>query len=177
MDKIENMQQYEDAVKRIEELLPLVNDDTPTNGSNYIELVRLSNMVADYDEVHFSLFMSFDEILDAKYGKVGTPKREQFQKEVNAYSKAIEEVEKKLGLDKLETEEQYKWAINRIEELRPFVTNNTPCYDHNSVEKELLSFLIMDYEEEICQKPKKVRKGWAEAFAKYAKEGEDEFMI
>ena len=177
MDKIENLQQFEEAVKRVEELLPLVNDDTPTDNPNYIELVRLSNMVADYDEVHFSLFRSFDEILDAKYGKVGTPKREQFQKEIDAYSKAIEEVEKKLGLDKLETEEQYKWALNRIEELRPFVTNDTPCYDQNSVEKELLSFMIMDYEEELSQKPKKVREGWAEAFAKYVEEGEDEMML
>ena len=106
-------------------------------------------MVADYDEVHFSLFRSFDEILDAKYGKVGTPKREQFQKEVDAYSQAIKEVDEKLGLEKLETDEQYQWAINRIEEIRPLVNEDTPCYDHNSVEKELLSFMIMDYEEKL----------------------------
>ena len=149
MDKIENLQQYEEAVKRVEELLPLVNDNTPTNDPNYIELVRLSNMVADYDEVHFSLCRNFDEVLDAKYGKVGTPEREQFQEEVDTYSKAIEEVDKKLGLEKLETEEQYQWAINRIEELRPLVNENTPCYDHNSVEQELLSFMVMDYEEKI----------------------------
>ena len=177
MDKIENLQQYEEAEKRVEELLPLVNDDMPTDDPNYIELVRLSNMVADYDEVHFSLFRSFDEILDAEYGKVGTPKREQFRKEVEAYRQAIEEVDKKIGLEKLETEEQYKWAINRIEELRPLITNDTPCYDHNSVEKELLSFMIMDYEEELCQEPKRVREGWAEAFDKYAEEGEDEMML
>lgn len=177
MEKIENLQQFEEAVKRVEELLPLVNDNTPTDDPNYIELVRLSNMVADYDEVHFSLFRSFDEVLDANYGKIGTPKREQFQKEVDAYSQAIKEVDEKLGLEKLETEEQYQWAINRIEELRPLITNDTPCYDHNSVEKELLSFMIMDYEEELYQKPKKAREGWAEAFAKYAEEGEDELML
>lgn len=177
MEKIENLQQYEEAEKRVEELLPLISDDMPTDDPNYIEFVRLSNMVADYDEVHFSLFRSFDEILDAKYGKVGTPKREQFQKEANAYSQAIKEVDEKLGLEKLETEEQYQWAINRIEELRPLVNENTPCYDHNSVEKELLSFMVMDYEEELCQKPKKAREGWTEAFAKYAEEGEDEMMF
>lgn len=177
MDKIENLQQYEEAVKRVEELLPLISDDMPTDDPNYIEFVRLGNMVADYDEVHFSLFRSFDEILDAKYGKVGTPKREHFQKEVDAYSQAIEEVDKQLGIEKLETEEQYQWTINRIEELRSLVTDDTPCYNYNSVEKELLSFMIMDYEEELCQKPKKVREGWAEAFAKYAEEGEDEMML
>ncbi|MBE6273908.1 MAG: hypothetical protein E7097_08535 [Bacteroides sp.] len=148
MDKIENLQQFEEAVQRVEELLPMISDDMPTDDPNYIEFVRLSNMVADYDEVHFSLCRSFDEVLDAKYGKVGTPEREQFRKEVEAYRQTIEEVDKKLGLEKLETEEQYEWAINRIEELRPIITNDTPCYDHNSVEKELLSFMIMDYEEE-----------------------------
>ena len=177
MKKIDNLQQYKEAVKRVEELLPLISDDMPTNDSNYIEFVRLSNMVADYDEIHFSLFRSFDEILDAQYGKVGTPKREEFQKEVDAYSQAIKEVDMKLGLEKLETEEQYQWAINRIEELRPLVTDNTPCYDHNSVEKELLSFMVMDYEEKLCHKPKKVREGWSEAFAKYAEEGEDKMML
>lgn len=119
---------------------------------------------------------SFDDILDAEYGKIGTPKREQFQKEAEAYSQAIEEVDKKIGLEKLETEEQYNWAINRIEELRPLVNEDTPFHDHNSVEMELLSFMVMDYEEEHCSDDKS-REGWAEAFAKYAEEGEDDFMI
>lgn len=149
MDKIENLQQFEEAVRRVEELLPLISDDMPTDDPNYIEFVRLSNMVADYDEVHFSLFRSFDEILDAEYGKVGTPRREQFQKEVDAYSQAIKEVDNKLGIEKLETEEQYQWAMNRIDELRLLVNDDTPCYDHNSVEKEMLSFMVMDYEEEF----------------------------
>ena len=96
MDKIENLQQFEEAVQRVEELLPLINDDMPTGDPNYIEFVRLSNLVADYDEVHFSLCRSFDEVLDAKYGKIGTPEREQFRKEVEAYRQAIEEVDKKL---------------------------------------------------------------------------------
>lgn len=177
ISKIENLQQFEEAMQRVEELLPLINDDTPTDDPNYIELVRLSNMVADYEEVHFAICKNFDEILDARYGKVGSPEREQFDKEADAYCKAIEVVDNKIGIEKLETEEQYKWALNRIEELRPFITNDTPCYDHNIVEKELLSFLIMDYEEELSQKTKNVREGWAEAFAKYAEDGEDELMI
>lgn len=148
MNKIENKQQFDEAVKRLEELLPLINDAISTDDPNYIEFVRLGNIVADYDEVHFSICRSFDEILDAKYGQVGTPKRNKYREEVDAYSKTIEEVNKKLGIEKLETEEQYQWAINRIEELRPLINIDTPCYDHNSVEKELLSFLIMDYEEE-----------------------------
>lgn len=55
MTKIENEQQYEWAVSRVEELLPLVNDETPVNDSNSIELELLSNLVADYSDEHFSV--------------------------------------------------------------------------------------------------------------------------
>ena len=55
MAKIENKIQYNWAVNRVEELLPLVNDSTPLDDPKSIELELLSNMVADYSEVHFSL--------------------------------------------------------------------------------------------------------------------------
>ena len=55
MAKIENEIQYNWAVKRVEELLPLVNDNTYLDDPNSIELELLSNMVADYSDVHFSL--------------------------------------------------------------------------------------------------------------------------
>ncbi len=55
MTKIENEQQYEWAVSRVEELLPLVNDDTPAGDPNSIELELLSNLVADYSDEHFSV--------------------------------------------------------------------------------------------------------------------------
>ena len=55
MTKIENQTQYEWAVKRVEELLPLVKDDTPLSDPNSIELELLSNLVADYSEEHFYL--------------------------------------------------------------------------------------------------------------------------
>lgn len=55
MARIENRMQYDWAVKRVEELLPLVNDDTPLDDANSIELELLSNMVADYSEEHFAL--------------------------------------------------------------------------------------------------------------------------
>lgn len=54
MTKIENQTQYEWAVKRVEELLPLVKDDTPLDDPNSIELELLSNLVADYSEEYFS---------------------------------------------------------------------------------------------------------------------------
>mgnify|MGYP003492169860 CR=1 FL=1 len=55
MTRIENEIQYEWAVARVEQLLPLVNDETPETDPNYIELMLLSNLVADYSEEHFSL--------------------------------------------------------------------------------------------------------------------------
>jgi len=55
MAKIENTIQYNWAVQRVEELLPTVNEDTPLDDPNSIELELLSNMVADYSEEHFSL--------------------------------------------------------------------------------------------------------------------------
>ena len=55
MTRIENMEQYEWAVARVEELLPLVDDNTPRTDPNSIELELLSNLVADFSEAHFSI--------------------------------------------------------------------------------------------------------------------------
>ena len=55
MTKIENDDQYNWAVARVEKLLPLVNDETPEDDASYIELVLLSNLVADYSEAHYSV--------------------------------------------------------------------------------------------------------------------------
>ena len=55
MTKIETKAQYDWAVKRVEELLPLVNDETPRDDPNSIELELLSNLVADYSDAHFAL--------------------------------------------------------------------------------------------------------------------------
>jgi HTH-type transcriptional regulator/antitoxin HigA len=55
MAKIENEIQYNWAINRVEQLLPLVDDNTPLNDPNSIELELLSNMVADYSDEHFSL--------------------------------------------------------------------------------------------------------------------------
>ncbi len=55
MARIENEIQYQAAMARIEELLPVVTEDTPTNDKNSVELVLLSNLVADYDDVHFPM--------------------------------------------------------------------------------------------------------------------------
>lgn len=48
-------EQYEFALARIEELLPLVNDDTPANDRNAIELTMMSDVVIDYEKEHFPI--------------------------------------------------------------------------------------------------------------------------
>lgn len=44
--------------KRVEELLPLVNDNTPLDDPYSIELELLSNMVADYSDKHYANIVS-----------------------------------------------------------------------------------------------------------------------
>lgn len=53
--KIENEVQYNWAMKRIDELLPLVNDDTPDDDANSIELYLLSALVEEYEDVHYPI--------------------------------------------------------------------------------------------------------------------------
>ena len=55
MTKIENELQYQAAMQRIEELLKVVNDTTPQDDVNSVELVLLSNLVADYEDEHYPI--------------------------------------------------------------------------------------------------------------------------
>ncbi len=45
--------EYEDKIIRIEELLKVVDNNTSPIDSSFIELNKLSNEVADYEERHF----------------------------------------------------------------------------------------------------------------------------
>ena len=55
MVRIETEQQYEATMARIEELLAIVDDNTPSDDKNSVELVLLSDLVADYEDVHFPI--------------------------------------------------------------------------------------------------------------------------
>lgn len=50
MRTIETKKEYLAITNRIEELLSLVDNNTPTNDKNFIELDLLSDLVADYEE-------------------------------------------------------------------------------------------------------------------------------
>lgn len=52
---IENEAQYDWAMKRIDELLPHVHDDTPDDDPNSIELYLLSMLVEEYEDVHYPI--------------------------------------------------------------------------------------------------------------------------
>jgi HTH-type transcriptional regulator/antitoxin HigA len=47
--------QYRWALQRVEELLPLVKDDTPLDNPYSIELELLSGLVSEYSDEHFAI--------------------------------------------------------------------------------------------------------------------------
>ncbi len=48
-------EQYQFALARIEELLPLVTDETPKTDKNAVELALMSEIVVAYEEAHYPL--------------------------------------------------------------------------------------------------------------------------
>ena len=46
-------EQYEFALARVEELLPLVDDNTPANDRNAVELTMMSDIIIDYEKEHY----------------------------------------------------------------------------------------------------------------------------
>ena len=55
MKAIKNKADYEKANKRLEQLLLVVGNDTPKTDKNFIELDKLSDLIADYEELNYSM--------------------------------------------------------------------------------------------------------------------------
>jgi len=55
MTKIQSEAAYKAAMERIEELLPLVTDETPITDKNAVELDLLSSLVSDYEDEHYPI--------------------------------------------------------------------------------------------------------------------------
>ena len=53
--KNDNKYRYEEAVKRIDALLEIVDNNAPRDDPNYIELMDLSDFVENYEEEHFPI--------------------------------------------------------------------------------------------------------------------------
>ena len=50
-----SQKQYEFAQARIEKLLPLVDDNTPANDINAVELMMMSDIVIAYEKEHYHI--------------------------------------------------------------------------------------------------------------------------
>jgi len=48
-------EQYQYALSRIEELLPLVTDETPAHDRNALELAIVSDVVEEYEKLHYPI--------------------------------------------------------------------------------------------------------------------------
>ena len=55
MTKIQSKAAYKATMERIEELLPLVDDNTPIDDKNLIELDLLSALIEEYEDVHYPI--------------------------------------------------------------------------------------------------------------------------
>ncbi|MBO4802583.1 MAG: helix-turn-helix domain-containing protein [Bacteroidaceae bacterium] len=55
MAQIKNEAAYRAAMHRIDELLPLVNDHTPEDDPNYLELDMISDLVEEYEDIHYPI--------------------------------------------------------------------------------------------------------------------------
>ncbi len=55
MVEIKNEVQYERIIERIEELLRVVDDDTPLSDKNMVELELISLLVVEYEEKHYPI--------------------------------------------------------------------------------------------------------------------------
>ena len=55
MAKIQDKNVYNATMARIEELLPLVDDNTPKTDKNLIELDLLSELASEYEDEHYPI--------------------------------------------------------------------------------------------------------------------------
>ena len=73
MAQIKTEKEYEAAMARIEELLPLTwGDNVPEDSPENIELALLSNLVAEYEDVHYPIATpSLVEVLKLRMYEMG----------------------------------------------------------------------------------------------------------
>jgi HTH-type transcriptional regulator/antitoxin HigA len=57
MAELTDERQYETLIERIEELLPLVNNNTPADNRYLVELNIISDLVAEYEEKYYPIEM------------------------------------------------------------------------------------------------------------------------
>lgn len=72
MARIKTENQYEKASERVEELLQIVNNETPDTDKNFIELDLLSDLVAEYEEEYYPVKKpTLPEIIRLRMAELG----------------------------------------------------------------------------------------------------------
>lgn len=75
MAKIKTEDEYSAAVKRIEELAPLFDDNSPMTDPNLIEYKLLSDLVEEYEEEHYPIASpSLGTVLKLRMQEMGLTK-------------------------------------------------------------------------------------------------------
>lgn len=55
LTKIETESQYNEAMTQIDKLLQIVSNETPLEDPNMVELIRLSDLVEEYERIHYNI--------------------------------------------------------------------------------------------------------------------------
>ena len=77
MAELKNEAQYEAMIERIEELLKVVNNDTPVTDRNFIELDVISDLVEEYEEKYYPVPMpTLSEIIRYEMAERGITQKE-----------------------------------------------------------------------------------------------------
>lgn len=70
-------EQYEFAMERVEELLPLVDDSTPANDKNAVELSVVSDVVIAYEKEHYPIAKpTVSELIELSLEEKGMTQRQ-----------------------------------------------------------------------------------------------------
>jgi len=77
MAELKTEEQYEVLLQRIEELLPLISNETPASDRNLIELDIISNLVEEYEEKYYPVPMpTLSEIIRYEMAERGITQKE-----------------------------------------------------------------------------------------------------
>ena len=81
MSKI-TKEQYDFAMERVEELLPLVDDNTPANDKNAVELSMMSDIVIAYEKEHYPIEKpTVAELIELSLEEKGSKKIRKYHQE------------------------------------------------------------------------------------------------
>ena len=72
MAELTTENQYEVLLERIEELLPLISNETPASDRNLVELDIISDMVEEYEEKHYPVYIpTLPEVIRLRMAEMG----------------------------------------------------------------------------------------------------------